>query len=105
MTRIRRVRIPLSWEADEIVMEFQFDVHHGLSGVSVHYRAWMHHRWVQISRYDNAHGAPHVHRHWRGREARPLSRDMVPKELVRRAVSVFKRNWRRYRRYMELEIE
>lgn len=96
MPKNRRVRIGLSHE-DEIIADFRFDERHRLVGFSVTYVARFGESAVEVGRYDNAHGRPHVHRFGRIPRTRFLRTNLPLKELANRAIADFRRNWKKYR--------
>lgn len=104
MYKSLRYLIPLS-EFDEVVVDLSFGAPGTLTEASVHYRAWMGEEWVQVARYDNAHGVPHRHRFWLGDSERPLTPRPTPSAMVEMAKADFKQNWPRYRRLMGALLE
>lgn len=102
MYKSLRYLIPLT-EHDEIVVDLSFGVPGELTEASVHYRAWMDGRWVEVARYDDAHGVPHPHRFWLRAAERSLHPRPSPSAMVEIAKADFKANWVRYRRLMEAD--
>lgn len=100
MYKSKRHVVHLS-EHDELIVELGFAAPGQLSEASIQYRARIRGTWVEVGRYDNAHGLPHRHRFWREPAQTPLRGAMSATDLVQAAKSDFRRNWRTYRRWME----
>ena len=67
--------------------------------VSFNYRARIRGAWVEVARFDNAHGAPHLHRFWV-----PDTRLLHFRSLAAfasHAQNDLIANWAKYRRLME----
>lgn len=88
-------------DKDRITIDMGFGATHVMIDASVNYVAKLQGRWVEIGRYDNAHGAPHVHRFGKpSKVPRPLSFLSVL-EMVERGKRDFLGNWPKYRALME----
>jgi hypothetical protein len=98
MNRQRGHREALTPE-DEIIVKMTFSRPGHVARIDVQYRAWIRGRWVEVARYDNAHGVPHVHRFWNG-TVRPLR--VAPEQLISLAKKDIRDNWARYRALMEM---
>ena len=93
--------IPLTDE-DEIIVRTGFAFPGALTEVSVHYRARIKERWMEVARWDNAHGVPHVHYFWRERPGEPLAANTTPTQLLRIATEDLFQHAFEYRARMEL---
>lgn len=86
---------------DEPIVRLGFASPGLLAEVSVTYRAWIQDRWIEVARYDNAHGLAHRHRFWADPATSALRRAMKPAQLLDFAEAEPKQNWPTYRRRME----
>jgi hypothetical protein len=93
--------IPLS-EEDEIIVMRGFARPGVLTDVSVHYRALIRGKWVEVARWDNAHGRPHAHFFWRKRPPERLPSEITPTRLLKVALDDLLCNAFEYREKMEL---
>ena len=90
-------------DEDHITMDLGFDAAHELVDGCINYSARIHERWVEVGRYDTAHGVPHVHRFWMSPESiRPLP-GMPVREFIDRGMRDFLQHWPKYRARMELK--
>lgn len=76
---------------------------------SVNYRAQIGGEWVEVVRYDTAHGHLHVHRNWKEGDAitpleDPEDPDPPYNEAFTKAEQDLKANWRTYRRKMARKV-
>lgn len=92
--------IPFS-EDDEIIAELGFGSRGKLTDVSVHDRARIRDRWVEVARWDNAHGFPHAHFFWRQKPETHLPPETTPTQLLKIAIGEILRNAIIFRGRME----
>lgn len=100
MYKSERHVIPLS-EDDEVIVDLGFSAPGVLSEVSVNYRARIRGEWMEVLRYDNAHGLPHRHRFWMTPPESALPAAISATRLVQVAKTDLYQNWLHYRRSME----
>lgn len=90
-----RIDLELSIDAGQVV------------GFTANYRARIEGRWVEVVRYDTAHGHLHIHRFWReeGAQIEDLEDETEPGDPygaeLDRAEADLVAHWRVYRRRME----
>lgn len=105
MAKVKRYRVDITHK-DAIDVEVRLDAGR-VVGFAANYRAVIGGRWVEVVRYDTAHGHLHVHRSWRraghrvGPVEDPPSTAADYAWALKEAKMDLKRNWRRYRRHME----
>ena len=90
------------------VLDFELRYTRGrVVAFAVNYRALIDGDWVEVVRYDTAHGAAHVHRFWRppGRRIEALPDHVATgpdlASGLAHAERDLRQNWRKYRRRME----
>ncbi len=93
-------------------VDIAIDVEAGtVRSFTANYRARFGERWVEVARYDTAHGHLHIHRFWREPEDQieELEPPGNPKRAygsdLDRAEEDLTANWRTYRRRMKEALE
>lgn len=78
-------------------MRLVLDGERNVQEFNVHYRAMIRGRWEEIIRYDNSHGAPHVHRFWLSQPPRPIDPVLPAQALANAGIADIQENWPLYR--------
>ncbi len=93
-------------------VDITVDVEHGtVVDFTANYRARIQGQWIEVLRYDTAHGHLHVHRFWRDppHQIEELEDPSNPKGRygldLTQAEKDLVENWRSYRSLMETRIE
>lgn len=85
---------------DQIHVELGFE-NRALVRVVVHYAACINTAWVEVARFDNAHGRPHFHRYWLPVAERPTHATSLDAFATFALRDLFA-NWAAYREKMEM---